>query len=369
LKQRVLHVYQDFYPKRGGIEDHILTLAGAPSAKYEHSVLTAATGPLTRHETVRAIPVIRAGSYGRYYSPLCPGIPRWIKRLSPDIVHLHHPCPMAYFAYLLARPRAPAIVAHHNDIVRPQSLLGLYLPIQNAVLRRVKAILAGTQDYVDASPHLRPFQAKCRVIPYGIPLEQFSPTTVTNTLASAIRSKHPGPIVLFVGRLCYYKGLDIAIAAMRDVNASLLIVGRGPLERDIRRRIRALGLERRVTLSGSVDDTALVAHIQASDLTILPSTHRSEAFGLVMLQAQAGSRPVVCSDLPGLSTVNIDRQTGLLVPPGDSSALAEAINRLLSAPSLRRRMGRAGRRQVEQRYTAARMVNQIEGVYDAITNH
>lgn len=367
MKRRVLHVYQDFYPKRGGIEDHILTLARAPSEGYEHIVLTAATGPTTCRETVQGVPVIRAACFGRYYSPLCPSMPLWIKQLSPDVVHLHHPCPMAYVACLMARPRVPFVVAHHNDIVRPRSLLRLYLPIQNGVLRRAKAILSGTWDYVNASPHLKPFQAKCRVVPYGIPLERFTPTTKTGILASTIRRAHPGPIVVFVGRLCYYKGLDVAITAMQDVDATLLIVGCGPLERDIRRRIHDLGLGSKVILIGSVDDTSLVAHLQASDLTILPSTFRTEAFGLVMLQAQACSRPVVCSDLPGLSTVNVNHHTGLLVPPGNPSALAGAINRLLHAPGLRRRMGRAGRRQVEQRYTAPGMVKQIEEVYDAVT--
>jgi rhamnosyl/mannosyltransferase len=159
----------------------------------------------------------------------------------------------------------------------------------------------------------------------------------------------------------------VAIAAMQDLNATLLIVGGGPLEHDIRRRIHNLGLEHKVILRGSIDDTSLVAHIQASDLTILPSTHRSEAFGLVMLQAQACGRPVVCSDLAGLSTVNVHLHTGLLVPPGKPSALADAINRLLRDPGLRLRMGQAGRRQVEQQYTATRMVKQIEEVYDAVT--
>lgn len=366
MKRRVLHVYQDFYPKRGGIEDHILTLARAPSASYEHVVLTAASGPTTYRETVHGVPVIRAATLGRYYSPLCLSMPRWIRRLSPDLVHLHHPCPMAYTTILLAQPSIPFLVTHHNDIVRPRTLLRLYLPLQQAVLRRARVILTGTRDYADASPHLGPFRSKCQVVPYGIPLEQFTPTAGTDAPARAIREAHPGPIVLFVGRLCYYKGLDVAIDAMQDVRATLLVVGRGPLEQDIRRRIRSLDLAHRVILAGYVDDATLVAHFRACDLAILPSTHRSEAFGLVMLQAQACSRPVICSNLPGLSTVNVNHKTGLLVRPGDAWALAGAINRLLHAPDLRSRMGQAGRHQVEELYTASRMVRRIEEVYDRV---
>ncbi len=366
MKRRVLHVYQDFFPKRGGIEDHILTLAQAPSDRHEHIVLVAADGPVTRRETVNGVMVIRAATYGRYYTPFCPSMPRWIKRLRPDIVHLHHPCPMAYVACLSARLSAPVVLGHHNDIVKPRALLKLYLPLQQAMMRRAGAVLVGTQDYLDTSPHLVPFRTKCRIVPYGIPLRQFTPNAGTESLAARIRRAHPGPIVLFVGRLCYYKGLDVAIDAMQNVNGTLLIVGHGPLVDDVSQSIETLGLEYKVVLVGPVDDATLVAYYRACDLTILPSIYRSEAFGLVMLQAHACARPVICSDLPGLSTVNVDHRTGLLVPPGDVSGLASAINRLLHAPALRRRMGRAGRRQVEQLYGADRMARRIEEVYDSL---
>ena len=136
MKRRVLHVYQDFYPKRGGIEDHILTLARTPSDAYEHMVLVAASGPVTRRETVCGVPVVRAATLGRYYTPFCPTMPAWIRELSPAIVHLHHPSPMAFAAYALARLPAPVVVGYHNDIVRPSALLKLYAPLQQAVLRR-----------------------------------------------------------------------------------------------------------------------------------------------------------------------------------------------------------------------------------------
>ena len=316
MKQRVLHVYQDFFPKRGGIEDHILTLAQAPSERHEHIVLVAADGPGTRRETENGVTVIRAATYGRYYTPFCPSMPRWIRRLQSDIVHLHHPCPMAYAACLSAQPSAPVVLGHHNDIVKPRALLSLYLPLQKAMMRRANTVLVGTQDYLDTSPHLVPFRAKCRIVPYGIPLHQFTPSARTEHRAARIRRAYPGPIVLFVGRLCYYKGLDVAIDAMQNVNGTLLIVGYGPLLDDVNQRIEALSLAHKVVIVGSVDDATLVAYYRASDLIILPSTYRSEAFGLVMLQAHACARPVICSDLPGLSTVNVNHRTGLLVPPG-----------------------------------------------------
>ena len=363
MKRLVLHVYQDFYPKRGGIEDHILTLAGAPSDTYDHAVLVAAAGPITRRESVNGIPVVRAGSWIRYYSPLCPTMPRWLNRLSPDIIHLHHPCPMAFAACLLAGVPSPVVVGYHNDVVRPRSLIRVYAPLQNAVLRRSGAILVGTQSYLDTSPHLAPFRAQCCVVPYGIPLAPLARTPDIDARAASIRAAHPGLIVLFVGRLCYYKGLDVAIEAMTQVGATLLIVGTGPLEPDLRKQIREQGLTGKVVLVGPVEDAALTGYLHACDLLVLPSTYRSEAFGLVMLQAHACGRPVICSDLPGLSTVNVDGQTGLLVPPGDAGGLARAMNSLLEDPRLRRRMGQAARRQVERLYTTELMAQRIERVY------
>jgi len=368
MKWLVLHVYQDFFPRRGGIEDHILTLARAPSAAYRHAVLIAASGPATRRQTVQGIPVVRAAAWGRYYTPFCPSMPGWIRRLAPDIIHLHHPCPMAFAAGLLARLPVPVVVGYHNDVVKPRSLIKLYAPLQNAVLRRAAAILVGTSSYLDTSPHLAPFRAACRVVPYGIPLQQFATSPAVEAQAARIRVAYPGPIVLFVGRLCYYKGLDVAVEAMRQVHGTLLLVGAGPLAADLRHQIQAQGLADKVILVGTVDDAALSGHLHACDLLILPSTYRSEAFGLVMLQAYACARPVICSDLPGLSTVNVDGQTGLLVPPGDSAALAAAINRLLADPALRQRLGQTGRQQVEQLYTAEAMRRRIEEVYDQLTS-
>lgn len=368
MKRTVLHVYQDFYPKRGGIEDHVLNLAKAASGGYRHTVLVAAPGPSTRRETVLGVPVVRAATFGRYYTPFCPTMPLWIRRIDPAVVHLHHPSPMAFAAYACTpiRPEPPVIIGYHNDIVRPRLLLRLYAPFQRAVLRRAARILVGTRDYLETSPHLAPREIfeKCAVVPYGIPLEGHDGAEKgAEEKAARIRAAHDGPLVLFVGRLCYYKGLDVAIMAMRKTrheDAALLLVG------EVRRLIENEGMAGRVVPVGAVDDAALWAYYRACDLLVLPSTWRSEAFGLVMLQAHAAGRPVICSDLPGLSTVNVGGETGLLVPPGDADALARAIDALLDDPEARRRMGEEGRRRVERLYTVDLMARRIEAVYDEV---
>lgn len=366
-KQRVLHIYQDFYPKRGGIEDHILHLASFPSERYTHSVLVSATGMTTQRQKIRGIDVVHAASWGRYYTPFCPTMPYWIKKLAPDLLHLHHPCPMAFLAAMLVRQPIPIVVGYHNDVVKPRALIRAFDLFQRIVLRRASAILVGTESYRQASPFLASFQPKCHVAPYGIPLDQFVSTAERDEQSAQIRQQYPGPLLLFVGRLCYYKGLDIALKAMAKVNGTLLIVGTGPLLADVRQQIQDHQLQGKVFLVGPVDDATLAAYYDACDMLILPSVYSSEAFGLVMLQAQACKRPVICSDLPGMSTVNVANETGLLVPPGDADALAQAIIRLCEKPELGRQMGEAGWKQVEEKYRIELMVSRIEEVYNQIS--
>jgi glycosyltransferase involved in cell wall biosynthesis len=362
---KVLHVYQDFYPKRGGIEDHILTLCRASSADIHNTVLTSNHSRRTVRDIVEGVSVIRVGSWGRYYTPFCPTMPLQLRQIPGDVIHIHLPCPMAIMAYLLARPKAALVIGYHNDIVQQRTLLKIYRPFLQAALRRAKRILVGTTDYLHTSPMLANFRDKCTVVSYGIEPESFDLTPSTSARTLVLRKIYPGPIVLFVGRICYYKGLEYLIPAMREVAATLLIVGVGPLERAMCKLVKQHGLTERVHLVGAVSDSELVAHYHASDVLVLPSTYRSEAFGLVQLQAQACRRPVISTDLPGVSTVNIHGFTGLVVPPRSSAALAEAINHLLSNRRLRQQMGIAGRRQVEEKYQAITMVERIRKVYEA----
>jgi hypothetical protein len=112
---KVLHVYQDFYPKRGGIEDHILTLCRTSSADIHNSVLTSNRSWRTLRDTVEGAPVIRTGSWGRYYTPFCPMMLLQLRQIPGDIIHIHLPCPMAIMAYLLARPKAALVIGYHID--------------------------------------------------------------------------------------------------------------------------------------------------------------------------------------------------------------------------------------------------------------
>lgn len=358
---RILQVYHDCYPKRGGIEDHVLTLCRSLPSTVVSTILTGADSPSTREESIEGIRTIRVGSWGRYYTPLCPSMPGYFRRVPSDIIHIHMPCPMGEMAFLVARPAVPLILSYHNDIVRQPITRRLYGPFLKRILERAEFILVSTSDYRETSMALKDFTGKCQTVPYGIDIERFHPTPSVTRKAQELQNRYAKPIILFVGRLCYYKGLEYLIPAMEKLDAALLIVGTGPLEKDFRRLAGKYGGE--IHLVGFVPEQELPAYYYASQMAILPSTARSEAFGLVQLHAQACSRPVIATDLPGVSTVTVHGKTGLIVPPRSSDAIVEAASQLLGSRDLREEMGSAGYQRVTELYQAHLMAERIQEVY------
>jgi rhamnosyl/mannosyltransferase len=185
---------------------------------------------------------------------------------------------------------------------------------------------------------------------------------------AAIRARYgPQPLLLFVGRLRYYKGLPYLFEALQRVDARLLVVGSGPLAAEWRALAAQLGLADRVLFLGEVPDAELHALYHAAQVFVLPASHRSEAFGTVQLEAMAAGCPVVSTELgTGTSYVNQHGITGFVVPPRDPAALAEAISRLLGNADLRSHMGSAARARVAAVFTAAHMVEQVIALYQTL---
>lgn len=361
---RVLHVYKDFYPVPGGIEGHIRDLTARLRALgIAASVLVTAPDRRTRWEVLFGVPVTKAGRLAELAStPISFRLCLELWRSDADIYHLHFPYPLGEVAYLL-RPRGRLVITYHSDIVRQRTLLRLYRPLLGRLLRRADAILVTSPQYLVSSPFLRPVAAKCRVVPLGIDpgrFDAFDPDRV-----AAWRAKLGSPLVLFVGRFRYYKGLDCLVEALRLVPAArLALVGDGPEAPRLRRLVAEYGLGSRVAFLGALPDEELPALYRAADVYVLPATERSEAFGISLLEAMAAGLPVVTTELgTGTSHVNRHGETGLVVPPRNPGALAAALAELLADPQRRRAMGAAGRRRVEAEFTLDRMVAEVLRVY------
>ncbi len=370
---RVLHVYKDYPPVLGGIEKHIHTLAHLQvHMGLEVTVLVTNPQPFPRSTRTSVDPgpprVIRAGRWSTIAStPLSLAQAAWQRRLTADIVHLHFPYPPGEVAnYLWGRGRR-TVLTYHSDVVRQRILLRLYRPLLWRILRSVDAILATSPAYVQTSPFLRKLTERVHVIPLGIDPTPFShpdPNTVSDIRRRWARNG-AGPVLLFVGRLRYYKGLDVLLDALVHIPDALLwVIGRGPMEDAWQHRAKVLGLTGRVRFIGDVEEEQLPLYYAAADLFVLPATQRAEAFGLVLVEAMMAGLPVISTELgTGTSFINIHGETGLVVPPNDVGALVRAIRTLLDAPDLRTRMGHTARARALAEFTADTMARRVLDVY------
>lgn len=363
---KVVHIYKDYYPVLGGIENHLRLLAeGLVKRGLEVTVLvTSLTGQTTTLE-MNGVRVIKAGRLVTLAStPLSLSLFLIVRRLKPDIAHLHFPYPWGELAHLWLGKARRTVITYHSDIVRQRNLLRFYKPFLWRLLAKADRIIASSDHYLKGSLYLSRHADKSTVIPYGIDLKRFTSPPAD---AGAIRKRHGSPLLLFVGRLRYYKGLQYLLEAMRDIEARLLIVGKGPMEKEWLNLATGLGLAKRVTFMGEVPEEELPLYYHACDIFVLPASERSEAFGIVQLEAMASGKPVVCTELgTGTSYVNIDGQTGLVVPPRDPAALAGAIERLLSDPGLREEMGQRARERVEKEFSHQRMIDSTLALYKEV---
>lgn len=358
---RILHVYKDYFPVLGGIENHIRVLAEAHAAAgHQVTVLVCAPGPRTRIEELNGVRVIKAGRLATVASmPLSLSQPLILSRLQADVVHVHSPYPLGELAnWLMGRARA-TVVTHHSDVVRQARWLRLYGPLLRRILSRTDRIIATSPRYIDTSPWLRPVRDRCVVVPLGVDHRRFTPPP----------APFDGPpTILFVGRLRYYKGVDTLLRALRDLpGVRLNIVGDGPMRGRWEALALSLGLAERVRFLGEVEDDRLPLLYHQAHLFVLPANARAEAFGTVLLEAMASGLPCITTEVgTGTSWVVQDGVTGLVVPPDDPAALAEAIRSLLSRPDLRVEMGRRGRERVEARFTLDRMIGAVARVYEEV---
>jgi rhamnosyl/mannosyltransferase len=361
-------VYKDYPPVLGGIEKHIQQLCHlqSRSGRIAPGVLVTAPGLRTERIDDDGVPVVKSARLATIAStPLSLSLVAELARTPADIAHLHVPNPPGELAQLLVGRAPRLVITYHSDVIRQLGLLRFYQPLLRRLLRRADRIIVSSPAYLLGSRHLAPYRDKSRIVPFGVDLARFQP--VSPTMTSAIRDRFPVPIVLFVGRFRYYKGLEYLVEAARSVEATFLLVGSGPLEREIRRRVADAGIEGRVRLVGDVSEADLPAYYGAADVFVLPASERSEAFGISAIEAMAAGLPVVTTELgTGTTFVNRHGETGLVVPARDSAALAMAVRRLLADDGLRRRMAAAARRRAVAEFGQESMLARTLQVYDEV---
>ena len=309
-------------------------------------------------------------------TPLSLTLPWLLARQRPDVVHLHFPYPVGEVSQWLLRRGRRTVITYHSDVVRQASILRLYRPLLRRVLRSADAIIVGSPQ-MRRSAYLAELQNRLYVVPYGISLARFQAEPAAGQVAR-LRGRYLGAsaatglapqsaTLLFVGRLRYYKGLDVLIQALPGIPARLIVAGSGPMAESWQALARATGVADRIAWLGDVPEEDLPAVYHLADLFVLPASHASEAFGLVQVEAMAAGLPVVCTEVgTGTSYVNQDGITGRVVPPRDPAALAAAINALLADPDLRCRMGAAAQARAASEFELDAMVERVLALYTAL---
>jgi rhamnosyl/mannosyltransferase len=365
-KPIVVQASQFYPPSTGGIEKMVGKFAeAAADNEFDSRAITSVEQGLGTMESRNGVHVRRAGSLGVALSvPLAPSLPiRYRQTIAnADIVHFHHPHPTGVVSELVAgKDTYSKLGTYHSDIVRQSTSYRLYRPLLDRFLDGLDRILVSSPQLKDESECLEPYKHKCEVVPNSIDPGIFSNYDGPR---HDLPTENDRPTVLFVGRLIYYKGVEVLIDAMRDVAADLLIVGDGRRRAKLRKRIENRGVSGRVHMLGHVDDTVLRDVYDRADVFVLPSVAPSEAFGIVQLEAMANETPVINTDLPtGVPWVSIDGETGLTVDPGAADELADSINELLSNPELRREFGQNARARVENNFSDEIVTDKVLSIY------
>ena len=369
---RVLFLTKHYPPSEGGIERYGHMLCTELKRRKIHVEVIAASEEhqVSREEMVDDVRVHRLDYQLKLSStPITCGLLSLLPRLAPDfdLIHLNFPNPWTDVLYLSLCGKMKSVLTYHSDIFRQSGTLSgaflkSYQPLIHHLLKRVSAIIATSPNCVDTSPFLSRNRERCHIIPMPVDLTSLE-ITPEDCVGSA--AKKYGTFVLFVGRLVYYKGVRHLIDAMTHINGvNLVVVGRGPLERELREQANKLEIDDRVFFLGKVPDDALRLLYHGCRCCVLPSVAHAEGFGMVLAEAMSCAKPVISTELAtGTSYVNIEGVTGFVVPPGDAISLAERISRLINDEVLYERLGSQGRSRVLKNFTKDIVVDKTVDIY------
>jgi glycosyltransferase involved in cell wall biosynthesis len=371
---KVLHVYRTYFPDpQGGLQEALrqICLAVRPFG-IDNTIFTLSPEPdpvvLDRAEAR----VVRCRSWAAPAS--CdlggPAAFRQFRKLADaaDAIHYLFPWPFADLLHRAAPAGKPSVLTYVSDIVRQRWLGRAYAPLMWGTLRDMSAIIANGPVYASTSPVLSHSSVSERVtcIPLGID-ESSYPRESDERIIRQI-GVNGETYFLFVGVLRYYKGLHHLVRAAQQVDARIVIAGSGPEETSLRRLATSLKADN-VIFAGQVSDAEKVALIRRCRALVLPSHLRSEAYGMVLVEAAMFGRPMICCEIgTGTSFVNSHGETGFVVAPNDPQALAAAINRLARDECLARSMGDAARRRYERLFSGEVLGRAYAEIFVGLSN-
>lgn len=367
---RVLQVGK-FYPIKGGVEKVMYDLANGLSGKGIHSdMLCASENRQYQEVSLNGGSVLYAmpSLFKRFGTMVSPQLITQLRRIADnyDIIHIHHPDPMAAFALWFSDYKGKVIVHWHSDIIKQKNLLKLIMPLQNWLLRRADLIVGTTPVYVKESPHLKNFQNKVTCLPIGI-----MPLKYNKQEVEKIQQYYSGKKIIFsLGRLVKYKGFKYLVEAAKELSDDyiVLIGGTGPLEKELSNQIKKLNLENKVKLLGRISNEDLANYYGACDLYCLSSIMKTEAFAIVQIEAMSLGKPIVATKIPhsGVAWVNADGVSGFNVDIKNPSEIAVAIRKILEDKDLYENLSDGSIKRFHDVFMEDKMIESCISLYNQV---
>ena len=369
---KILQLGKYYPPHIGGIEMVMYQITEGLNKRGIHCDVLCSNDKNKYEEIViNNYKVFKTKSYGKFASTSI--TPQMIFKLREiidnyDIIHIHFPDPMANLALMLSEHKNKKVILHwHSDIIKQKNLLKLYLPFQNWLLKRADKIIATTPKYIEESPYLSKYKNKCIAVPIGIDKNRLK---VNMELVNELKNKYNKKIVFSLGRLAYYKGFEYLIKAARYLSDDyiILIGGEGELKEELSELIKKEKLEKKVKLIGKIKDEDLGSYYYASDLFVLPSIEKTEAFGIVQIEAMSFGKPIIATKIKGsgVDWVNEHGVSGLNVEPKNPKAIADAILLLTKDEMTYKSFSKNAKERFEKLFTLDKMIDNILNVYKSL---
>lgn len=376
---RILHVITSL--ARGGAQSHLLALMRGQKRRGHHLDLAYLKDPVMTQEFSEVVPLPLQAHLGYGLDQSVGGQPSYaallgrlwglVSAVKPDVLHTHllKADALGAIAGRFGAARVTISSKHNDEAPLRRRSVALVHGWLSRLDDRVIVLSQHVGRYVAEVGRVPPH--KIRLVYYGIDLNR--PLALSDSAARSLRREldlsAEAPFLLCVARLDPQKGHPTLLAAMRLVlqrepDARLVLVGGAQQASpdyvaELRVQAAAPDLAGKIIFAGERADVPRL--MAACDVFVLASEW--EGFGLVLAEAMAAGKPVVTTHVSGIPEVVVDGETGLVVPPRDAPALADALLRLITDAAVRRRLGTNGYRRVQERFTADRMVDQTIAIY------
>lgn len=360
---KVLHVYRTCHPyTHGGIEEVIRQLTIETSKLgVNNRIVCLSKGCKTKE-------IVQVDGAEIYCYPLlleiasCGFSIQLLKEFKKhtqwaNIVQYHAPWPFADLMHVLCNIKATSIITYHSDVVRQKLLMRCYEPLMKLFFHRVQCIVATSDNYLKSSKVLQKYKHKTRAIPLGVSQVSSESLSGKQEIKAKLKNKWGEGFFLFVGVLRYYKGLNYLLDALKGTNHVVLIAGVGPEEKRLKTQAEQLKLNN-VHFLGKITEQEKHALFNLSQAVIFPSSERSEAYGITLVEAAMHQRAMISTELQtGTSYININQETGIVIKPKSPKDLIEAIQLMAQNSEKTKRMGKKAYQRYQQRLTSKVMAD------------